>query len=93
MCKNKDYFGIVLPSENYNIVQFNQYMNSDKIPYIIYANTESLIKKIDGCLSNPENNSTIPCGYSMSTIWAFHSIEEKHTLCCGEDCMKSFANL
>ena len=24
----------------------------------------------------------------MPTIWAFHIIEEKHTLCCGEDCMK-----
>ena len=24
----------------------------------------------------------------MSTIWVFHIIEEKHTLCCGEDCMK-----
>ena len=75
MCKNKDYFGIVLPSENYNIVQFNQYMKSDKISYIIYGDIESLIKKIDGCLSNPENNSTIPCEYSMSTILAFHSTE------------------
>ena len=25
-------------------------MNSDKIPYIIYGDMESLIKKIDGCL-------------------------------------------
>ena len=26
----------------------------------------------------------------MSTIWAFDNIEKKHTLCCGEDCMKRF---
>ena len=53
------------------ILKFNQYMKSDKIPYIIYADIESLIKAIDGCANNPENSSTtkigehIPCGYSM----------------------------
>ena len=26
----------------------------------------------------------------MSTIWAFDHIENKHTLYCGEDCMKKF---
>ena len=60
-------------------------MKSDKMPYIIYANTESLIKKIDRYSNNPENSSTtkirehIPCGYSMSTIRAFDSTENKHT--------------
>ena len=34
-----------MPSEKDNILQFNQYMKSDKISYIIYADTESLIKK------------------------------------------------
>ena len=51
--------------------------------YIIYADIESLIKKIDGCADNPENSSTeevgehITCGYSMSTIWTFDHIENK----------------
>ena len=60
-------------------------MKSDKMPYIIYANTESLIKKIDRYSNNPKNSSTtkirehIPCGYSMSTIRAFDSTENKHT--------------
>ena len=45
--------------------------------YIIYADLESLIEKIDGCAYNPEKTSTtkteehIPCGYLMSTIWVF----------------------
>ena len=49
-------------------------MQSDKFPDIIYADIESLIKKIDECENNPENFLTtktgehIPCGYSMSTI-------------------------
>ena len=71
-------------------------MKSDKMPYIIYADMESLIKKIDGCANDPENSSTtnigehIPCGYSISTIWAFDHIENKHTLHRGKDCMKKF---
>ena len=54
---------------------------------------ESLIKKINGCASNPQNSSTtkigehIPCRSSMSTMWAFDHIENKHNLYCGKDCM------
>ena len=32
----------------------------------------------------------IPSGYSMSTIWAFHDIENKHTLYREKDCRKKF---
>ena len=32
----------------------------------------------------------IPCGYSMSSIWAFGNIENKRTSYCGEDCIKKF---
>ena len=96
MCKNKDFCGIVMPSEKDNILEFNQYMKSDKMPYIIYADIESLIRKTDGCTNNPEKSSTtkigehIPCGYSMSTIWGFDHIKDKHTLCRVKNCMKKF---
>ena len=30
-------------AEKDNILEFNQYMKSDKMPYIIYGDTESLI--------------------------------------------------
>ena len=71
-------------------------MKSDKIPYIIYADIESLNKKIDGCANNQENSSTakivehMPCGYLMSAIWAFDYIETKHTLYRRKDFMKKF---
>ena len=58
----------------YNILELNQYMKSDKMSYIIYVDTESLIKKTGGCGNNPENSSIrkigehIPCLYSISTI-------------------------
>ena len=43
VCKNKDFCGIVMPSEKDNILEFNQYMKTDKMLYIIYADIESLI--------------------------------------------------
>ena len=85
-----------MPSEKDNTLEFNQYMKSDKMPYIIYTDIESLIKKIDGCANDSENSSTtkidkhIPCGSSVSTIWGFDHIEDKHTLYHGKDCMKKF---
>ena len=73
-----------MPSENDNILEFKQHMKSDKMPYITYADIESLIRKIYRCANNPENSSStkivehIPCKYLMSTIWAFDHIENKH---------------
>ena len=37
-------------------------MKSDKIPYIIYADMESLIRKIHKCSNNPENSATKKIG-------------------------------
>ena len=54
------------------------------------------LKKSDECSNNSENSSAekvvqnSPCGYSMSTTWAFDHIENKHTLYRGEDWMKTF---
>ena len=45
ICINKDFWEIVMLSEKDNILEFNQYMKSDKMPYIIYVDIESLIKK------------------------------------------------
>ena len=57
VCK-KDIYGIVMPSEKENVLEFNQYMISDKMACIIYVDIESLIEKIDRCANNPEKSST-----------------------------------
>ena len=69
-------------------------MKSDKMPYITYADLESLIKQIDVCANNPEKYLTtrigehIPCGYLI--LWTFDQIRNKYSLYGGEDCMKKF---
>ena len=44
----------VLPSGDTRILELNQKQNYDKIPFIIYADLESLIEIMDGRKSNPE---------------------------------------
>ena len=40
--------------------------------------------------STTKINEHIHYGCSMSTIWAFDSVENKHTFYRGKDCMKKF---
>ena len=94
VCKNNAFCGFLIPSERDNILELNQYMMSDKMPYIVYVDIESLIKKIDGCADNPENSSTtkkdehIPHKCSMSAISELVQIENKRCLYRGKECMK-----
>ena len=43
-----------MPSKDTKILQFNQYPKTDKASFIIYADLECIIGKIDGCKNNPE---------------------------------------
>ena len=96
VCHNKNFCEIMMSFKEDNVLKFNQYMNSDKMLYIIYADSQTLLKKTDGCANNLEKSSTtksgkhILCRFLMPTITAFDNIENKHSLYRGEDCMEEF---
>ena len=83
-----------MSSEKDNILQFEQYMKSDKMSYVIYADIMLIKRKMDAQIihkvlhqkkqTNKQTGEHIPSGYSMPTIWAFNNIENKHTLYRGE---------
>ena len=79
VCENKDFCSVIMPSEDTKILGFNQYKKSDKAPFIIYADLECIIEKIDVCQNSPENSSTtkvsehILPGFAMSTLSSFRS--------------------
>ena len=70
-----------MPSKDTKKSDFNQYQKSDKASFVIYADLQCLIEKIDRCKNNPENSSTakvsehIPSGFSMSALSSFRRIE------------------
>ena len=86
-----------MSSEENKMLEFNQYKKSDKAPFIICADLEFIIEKIEWCKNNPKISSTtklcehIPSGFSMSTISSFITIENKHDVYRGKDCMKKFS--
>ena len=65
------------------ILEFNQYWKSDKVPAIIYL---ILLKIVDGFRNYPQKLPTtkvakhISSGFSISNIWAFDDIENKHRM-------------
>ena len=89
-CKNKDFYNLIIPSENTKILEYKQYEKFDKAPVFLYSDLECVIEKIDGWKNNPENSSKtkvsehIPPGFSMATIYPFRRRKR------GIDCLKKF---
>ena len=96
ICENHDYCNIEMPSPNNNIIKYNSGEKSLELPFIIYADLECLLKKIDTCYNNPKLLSTtkinqhIPSGYSIYTNCSFHKANNKLSDYRAEDCMKRF---
>ena len=96
ICENNKYCNIEMPSPTNNIIKYNQGDKSLKLPFIIYADLECLLKKKDACQNNPDLSSTtkinqhIPSGYSIYTNCSFDKSNNKLSYYRGEDCMKRF---
>ena len=59
-----------MPFEDTEILEFKQYQKSDKAPFIIYADLECLIKKIDGCKNSPECSYTTKISEHIPSIFS-----------------------
>ena len=91
------FCNILIASGGSKILEFNHYEKSDKASFFIHAYLKKKrIEKIDVCKSHPENSSTAkegehtPLAFPMSTILSFKSVENKHDIYRGKDCMKKF---
>ena len=62
--------------------------------FIIYADLECIIEKIDVCKINPENSSAtkvnehILSRFSISLVSSFKSLENRHDVYIGKYCIK-----
>ena len=78
---NIDFSSLIMPSEDTKISEFSQCKKSDKAPFIIYADLECILEKIDGCKNNPANSTAtkssehIRSSLWRSTIPSFKSID------------------
>ena len=96
VCENRNYCKIEMPSNDNNFIRYNQGEKSLKLPFVIYADLECILKKISTCYNNPDLSSTtkisqhVPSGYSIFTNCIFDKSYNKLSYYRGEDCMKRF---
>ena len=56
-CRNHEAVKINMPEKG-TILRFKHHERSEKLPFIIYADTEALIKEMQNCDPNPQNSYT-----------------------------------
>ena len=77
LCEDKDYCYIEIPKKGESL-KYHPGVKSMKVPYIIDADIESLLRKMDTCANDPSKSSTGKrnehemCGYSLFTDCSFN---------------------
>ena len=95
-CENHDYCYVEIPEKDHKILKYNYGEKSMKVPFIIYADLETLLEKMSTCNNNPEKSSTtkiknhISSGYSLFTHCSFDAIKNKLDYYRGKNSMKNF---
>ena len=56
VCKNHHYCYVEMPKEDNKILEYNHGEKYMKVPFIIYADLESLLEKISACHNNPKKS-------------------------------------
>ena len=83
-----------MPEEDNKILDYNHWEKSMKVPFIIYADLEPLLEKMNTCHNNPEKSSTTktnkhtPSGYSLFTQCSFDATKNKLDCYRGKDCIE-----
>ena len=56
-CYNNECVKTIMPEKG-TMLRFKNFLHSEKVPFIVYADTEALIKEMHNCDPNPENSYT-----------------------------------
>ena len=96
VCENHDFYHLKMPDGDNEILKYVSGEKSLKVPFIIYADLECLLKKINTCQNNLDKSYTErkathrPSGYSLVTCCSFDKSKNEQKYYRGKDCMKIF---
>ena len=85
-----------MPEEDNKILKYDHGEKFMKVPFIIYADLESLLEKMSTCHNNLKKSSTTKInkhtssGYSLFTHCSFDTTKNKFDYYRGNNCMKNF---
>ena len=72
-----------MPKEDNKLLKYNHGEKSMKVPFIIYADLQPLLEKMNTCHNNPKKSSTTkkskhtPSGYSLFTHRSFDATKSR----------------
>ena len=102
ICKNHNFSHLKMCDAENNILQSKPGKKSLKHAFVIYADLECLLLKMNACNNKNNNNNNKPytavkalhrpSGYSLLTSCSFDPSENKQTYYRGRDCMKRFCD-
>ena len=103
-CKDNEAVRIEMPKEGY-FVEFHDGQNQFKVPFIMYADFETILKPTEENIKdfmesnfNPEESYTkkinqhIPSGFCVYSKFAYGKVENPLKLYRGEDCLEVFCD-
>ena len=56
-CYNNECVKTIMPEPG-TFLRFKNFLHSEKVPFVVYADTEALIKEMDNCDPNPQKSYT-----------------------------------
>ena len=59
VCENHNYCHKEMPKEDKEVLKYNHGEKSMKVPFIVYADLESLLEKISTCHNNPKSHQQL----------------------------------
>ena len=98
ICNDHDFYFLKMPDDDNKTLKYVPGKKSIKVPFIICADLECLLQKIEPCQNNPEKSYAEkkvmhkPSGYSLITCCSFDKSENERKYYRGKDCMKMFCN-
>ena len=93
ICENNNFCYPKMPDEDNKILKYIPGKKSLKVPFIVCADLECLLRKINTCQNNPEKSYTEkkaihkPSRYSLVTCFSFDKTKNDRKYYRGEDCM------
>ena len=96
VCENHDYCYVEMPEEHNKVLKYNKGEKSMKVSFIIYADLECFLEKMNTFHNNLEKSSTTkinkhtPSVYSFFTHCSFDRTKNNLDYYRGKNCIKNF---
>lgn len=96
-CDRFDFQKVEFPIEGKNdVLEFKDFHKQMRISFVIYADFESITRKIDTCLPSPNVSSTTPhtkfeaCGYAYKVVCSNDKYSKPPVVYRGENAVQNF---